>query len=441
MRTLLRQPVRAYGAVAGCAALAAALAAASTPSLQPDVRVFTGATVFDGTGAPPLSDAAIVVGSGRIVAIGPSGAVAVPQGAERLNLSGRTIVPGLINAHGHVGSAAGLDGSPAVNTDENVRRQLGLNARYGVTTVVSLGDDRDAGFRARDANDRPDLDRSRLYVAGPVVAAATPEQARAAVDQVAALRPDWIKIRVDDNLGTTEKMPPEVYRAVISQAHAHGLRVAAHLFYLEDAKGLLRAGVDLLAHSVRDAPADRELVDLMKARGVCLSPTLMREVSTFVYESRPAFFDDPFFRREVDPALLATLEDPERQATVAASRSAQTYKKALDVARRNVKALHEAGVRIASGTDSGPPARFQGYFEHLELEELVRAGLTPSRALVAATGDAARCLGLAKDLGTLQAGRYADFLVLSGNPLSDIRQTRSIESVWIAGNRVPPTPQ
>jgi imidazolonepropionase-like amidohydrolase len=274
-------------------------------------------------------------------------------------------------------------------------------------------------------------------VAGPVITAKTPEDARAAVDDAAKLKPDWIKIRVDDNLGATAKMPPDVYTAVIEQAHKHGLRVAAHLFYLDDAKGLLRAGVDLLAHSIRDAPVDREVTDLMNARGVCLCPTLMREVSTFVYESRPAFFDDPFFRRDVDPKVVAALEDPARQAGVAASRSAQAYKKALDVARRNAKALHDAGVPIASGTDSGPPARFQGYFEHLELEELVRSGLTPSAALVAATGDAARCLGLADRIGTIQPGRYADLIVLSKNPIADIRNTRTIESVWISGNQVP----
>lgn len=257
-----------------------------------------------------------------------------------------------------------------------------------------------------------------------------------AVDAAAKLNPDWIKIRVDDNLGTTEKMRPAVYRAIIDRAHEHKLRVAAHLFYLADAKDLLRAGVDFIAHSVRDAPVDDEMIELMKARNICLCPTLMREVSTFVYESRPAFFDDPFFRREVDPKVLAALESPARQA-MAKSVSAQRYKKALEVARGNVLALHRAGVRIAAGTDTGPPARFQGYFEHLELAEMVKAGLTPAQVLVSATSDAARCLGLADRVGTLQPGRSADFVVLTRDPLANIRNTRSIESVWIAGNRVP----
>lgn len=409
-------------------------ASAQTPQMA--ARAFTGFTLIDGTGAAPVADAVLVVRGQRIAAAGPASRTPVPDGAQRIDLSGRTVMPGLINAHGHAGSTVGLESRPELYTEENLRRQLALYARYGVTTVVSLGDDREAGFRLRVENDSADLRRSRLYVAGPVIAGRTPEEARAAVDAAAALKPDWIKIRVDDNLGTTVKMTPEVYAAVIERAHQRGLRVAAHMFYLADAKGLLRAGVDFLAHSVRDVDVDRELIDLMKARNVCLCPTLMREVSTFVYETRPAFFDDPFFRTDADPKVLATLEDPSRQATVAKDRSAQLYKRALDVARRNVRALHAGGVRLAFGTDTGPPARFQGYFEQLELEEMVKAGLTPSQAIVAATSDAARCMGLADRVGTLQPDRYADFIVLAKSPLEDVRQTRTIESVWIAGNSV-----
>jgi imidazolonepropionase-like amidohydrolase len=272
-----------------------------TPAQSPATQAFIGATVIDGTGAAPIPNAVMLVRNQRIVSLGPAQAVDVPEGTQRIDVTGKTIVPGLINAHGHVGSADGFETGPTVNTDANVARQLALYARYGVTTVVSLGDDSEAGFRARSANSNTSIVRTRLYVAGPVVTANTPEEARKAVDAAAALKPDWIKIRVDDNLGTSRKMTTEVYRAVIDRAHEHGLRVAAHMFYLADAKGLLRAGVDFLAHSVRDAEVDRELIDLMQARDVCLSPTLMREVSTFVYESRPVFFDDPFFSREGDP--------------------------------------------------------------------------------------------------------------------------------------------
>jgi imidazolonepropionase-like amidohydrolase len=407
---------------------------AAQPRSAP-VKAFTGFTLIDGTGAAPVPNAVLVVRDQRIEVAGPAG-TPVPKDAERMDLAGRVVMPGLVNAHGHVGSTVGLESRPEGYAADNLRRQVALYARYGVTTVVSLGDDREESFRLREGNRGPALDRARLLVAGPVIAAASADEARKAVDAAAALKPDWIKIRVDDNLGTSQKMQPEVYRAVIERAHERGLRVAAHIFYLEDARALLRAGVDFLAHSVRDVDVDRELIDLMKARGVCLCPTLMREVSTFVYETRPAFFDDPFFKRAADPKVVAALEDPARQAGIVKSRSAQLYKKALEVARRNVRALHAAGVRLASGTDTGPPARFQGYFEHLELEELVKSGLTPSDALIAGTADAARCMGLAEDVGTLQPGRYADFLVLGQNPLTDIRHTRTVESVWISGNRI-----
>jgi imidazolonepropionase-like amidohydrolase len=417
-------------------ACALALAGQSTPS-QPPVRAFTGMTLIDGTGAPPVANAVLIVRGQRIQWAGPAASARIPDAAMRVGMSGRVVMPGIVNAHGHVASTVGLSSAPEGYTDENLRRQVGLYARYGITTVVSLGDDREAGFRLRDANDSPSLDRSRLYVAGPVITAKTPEEARAAVDRVADLKPDWIKIRVDDNLGATEKMRPEIYRAVIERAHERKLRVAAHIFYLADAKDLLRAGVDYLAHSVRDAEVDDELIGLMKQRNICLCPTLTREISTFVYESRPAFFDDPFFRREADPKVTAALEDPARMAGIAKSAAAQQYKKALEIARKNLKRLHEAGITLAAGTDSGPPARFQGYFEHLELEEMVRSGLTAAQALKSATGDAARCVGLADRVGTLQPDRYADFIVLSRNPLDDIRNTRSIETVWIGGTAVP----
>jgi imidazolonepropionase-like amidohydrolase/ketosteroid isomerase-like protein len=401
------------------------------------VKAFVGARLIDGTGRPAVEDAVLVVRDGRVLAVGPRAQMAVPPGAERVDLAGRTIMPGLVNAHGHVGETVGLRAAPELNTPENVARQLGLYARYGVTTVYSLGGDREGGFRARDEQDSPSLDRARVLVAGPVIGGATPEEGRRLVDELAPRKPDVVKIRVDDNLGTTPRMAPAVYQAVIAQAQKHRLRTAAHVYYLDDAKGVLRAGAGFIAHSVRDREVDEELVRLLKARDVCLSPTLMREVSTFVYESEPEFFADPFFLREADPALLGALRDPKRQQEVRASAAAQTYKKSLETASRNLKRLADAGVRIAMGTDTGPPARFQGYFEHLELELMAKAGLPPAQVLRAATGDAARCLGLAGKVGTLEPGAWADFLVLAKNPLEDVRNTRSLESVWIAGNRVP----
>ena len=304
-----------------------------------------------------------------------------------------------------------------------------------MTTVVSLGGDGPEGIAVRDS-EGPDLDHARLRVAGPVITADSPDDAAERVNEVADMNVDFIKIRVDDNLGATRKMRPNVYEAVTEAAHARDLKLTAHLYYLEDAKGLLEAGADFLAHSVRDTEVDDELIGMLTESGVCYCPTLMREVSTYVYESRPPWFDDQFFLNEADPGVLMRLEAPEYQERIQNSESAQTYKAQLEVAKANLKALSDAGVRIAMGTDTGPAGRFQGYFEHGELDLMVESGLTPMQALVASTGDAAACLEL-EDVGTLAAGNWADFVVYSGNPADDISNSRTRQSVYIAGNEVP----
>lgn len=397
-------------------------------------NAFVGARVIDGTDRAPIGNAIIVVRDGRIVAVGPTARVTIPAGATRTSLAGKTVIPGLINTHGHAGDTVGLEGNHY--STENVLKDLRTYAAHGVTTVVSLGGDQAAGFAARDAQRTAHLDRARLFVAGPVVVAETPDEARKQVADNAALKVDVIKIRVDDNLGRTAKMPPAVSRAVIDEAHKRGLRVAVHLFYLEDAKGVLDAGADFIAHSVRDKDVDADLVAALKQRGVCVSPTLMREVSTFVYESTPPFFSDPLFLKHVDSRVVDALRQPARQETVRKSPTAQRYKVALGQASRNLKKLTDAGVRIAMGTDTGPPARFPGYFELMELEMMAKAGLTPRQVLAAATRDAARCMNLDGELGTIAPDKWADFVVLDADPLTDITNTRKIDSVWIAGNRV-----
>lgn len=410
----------------------AAASAAQAP--QRTVLAFVGARVFDGSGALPIERATMIVRDGRVEAVGPD--LPVPAGAERIDVKGKTILPGLVNSHGHVGETRGLRSAPELYTRENLVSQLRLYARYGVTSVMSLGGDREQGFELRGEQERPGLDRARLFVAGPVINARTAAEARAAVKALAPKKPDFVKIRVDDNLGSAAKMPVEAWRAVIQEAHAQRLRVAAHIFYLADARDLVEEGVDLIAHSVRDAPVDPGFASSLKRRNVCVVPTLTREVSSFVYADEPDFFKDPFFLKDADAAVLEQLREPKRRADMKASPAAQAYKKALEVAQKNLKALADAGVTIAMGTDSGPPARFQGYFEHLELELMVKSGLTPRQALLAATGDAARCLGLRGRVGTLEPGVWADFVVLGADPFADIKNLRKIESVWLGGRKL-----
>ncbi len=420
---LLNFPSGFVSASAAAVVLATALVVASVePAAQsPAVRAFTGMRLFDGTDRAPVDNATILVRDGRIVAAGAAAAVTIPAGAERTSLAGKTVIPGLINAHGHV---------------NNTARDLATYAAYGVTTVYSLGDEKPDAFAARDAQNTPALNRARVFVAGPVLNPKTADEARQLVARNAEMKANVIKIRVDDNLGTTPKLAPDVYKAVIDESHKRGLRTEVHLFYLADAKAVLAAGADLIAHSVRDVDVDTALIDQMKSRNVCLVPTLMREVSTFVYDSTPAFFSDPLFSRHADPKWVADIKDPAAQAKVKASQSAARYRAALEVASRNLKKLHEGGVTIAMGTDTGPAGRFQGYFELMELEMMVKAGLTPKQALTSATRDAARCQQIDRELGTLEANKWADFVVLNADPLTDISNIRQIDAVYIAGNRI-----
>jgi len=412
--------------MAGIVALGLVLAACGAES---SAVAYTGATVWDGTGAPPIGGATLVVDGGRIVAVGPD--VEPPRGAAVVPLDGKYVIPGLINAHGHVtGAWAAEDVSDPV---ERVRGDLLLYARYGVTAINSLGEE-EPTRAVRDAP-APTNAYARVQVAGPVVAATDAAGARAAALANAGAGVDWLKLRVDDELGTVQKMPWEAVTAVIEVGRERGLRVATHLFYLADAKRLLELGTGLLAHSVRDQDVDSEFIDLLRASGVCYVPTLVRDVSTFVYAERPDWFDDPFFVTHASPSQVADASAPEFMANMRASPAAAGYRVALAQARRNLKTLSDAGIPIAFGTDSGPAARFPGYFEHMELQLMVDAGLTPEQALASATRVAAACIGM-EGVGTLEPGNWADFLVLGANPLQDIRATHQLERVYIGGVEV-----
>ncbi len=436
------------GLAVGAGVLAAAAAPPQPAPAAGGALVLSGGRLIDGTGRPPLERAALLIRDGRIRAVGPAAGLAIPDGATRVDVGGQTIIPGLITAHAHLN-----DGDEALPLREQLLAQLRVYAGFGVTTVHTLGDGRSRAHRAhaprqsypwrvaeesvrvRDAQARGDLlDRARLFPSGPNVVGATAAEARAGVDEIAALGVDVIKTRLDDR---PDDMAPAVYRALIDQAHRRGLRVAAHAVTRDDARGLADAGVDAIVHSVRDRNVDAELIAALTSRDVGYVPTLTRTLSLFLYETPPAFFGDPFFLRGGDAyrAEMARIRDRDLQAQVRGSGQAATARAVLAQARRNLKRLADGGVTIAMGTDSGTQlGRWQGYFEHVELELMVGAGLTPMQALAAATGNAARVMGLG-ELGTLEPGHHADFVVLDANPLADIRHTRRIDAVWIAGRR------
>ncbi len=391
----------------------------------------------------------MVVTDGRITAIGTAAKIKTPAGAEVMDATGKFIMPGLVNVHGHVGATLDMQQGPQFYTKENVEKQLQIYASYGVTTVMSLGTDLDPVFQVRDEERAGRPHFARVYTAGrgftlkngnpPAQGlryeVATPAEAGPIIDKLAAQKVDMVKMWVDDNFGRGKKLPIEISSAVIADAKKHGLHTAAHIVNLEDAKQLVDAGVYALAHSVRDQDVDQALIDAMKKRGVWQMPTLTREISTYVYAESPKFLDDPFVTRSVPAAVITAVKSEKYIDGIKSSRDFVRNHELLQMAMKNLKRESDAGVKIAMGTDSGPPARFQGYFEQWELELMKDSGLTPMQVIVDATKNGAELLG-ARDLGTLERGKWADLIVLQKNPLDDIRNTRTIDAVYIAGNLV-----
>jgi imidazolonepropionase-like amidohydrolase len=438
------------------ALLAMMCAAAGAASGQADQAVvFEGARLIDGTGKAPRENSVIVVQGDRIGAVGTLGKVKVPKGARVVDVRGRTIMPGLINAHGHVGLVADGKNRADAYTRENILPQLAQYEQYGVTSIMALGLNRDLGYQIRDEQRRGSIPGASLFVAGrgigvpdaapPVPVAPdqvyrpqTKEEAVADVREAASHHPDMFKLWVDDIYGKFPKMKPDVFQAAIAEAHKNKIRVAAHVFYLADAKALVSAGIDALAHSIRDQPVDAELIKAMKAKGTFYVPTFTVDESAFVFAEDPAVTSDPMLAQAVPAEVVQMWQGQEYKNKVENDANTPKIKAALANGMKNLKALQDAGVHIAFGTDSGAqPARVPGWAEHHELELMVRAGLTPMQALTAAGRGSAAMLGL-KDRGTLEQGKKADFLVLDANPLDDIRNTRTLVSIWHGGKEIKP---
>ncbi len=394
------------------------------------VIVLKGARLIDGTGRPAMENSVLVIEGDHVVAAGKSGAVSIPKDAAVQDMTGKTIMPALINLHGHLGlSSNGADSAAGHYTQENVVKQLNKYLSYGIGTVASFGQDEDPIYSVRGAQRAGTVDsRYRPQTA---------DEARADERELATHHPDYIKMWVDDGLGRGTKMQPAVYQAIIDEGHKQHIRVFAHEFYLGDAKALLAAGLDGFAHSIRDQPVDDDLIKTMKAKGTFLIPTLVRDEVLFAYADNLPWLNDPFFLAGLEPGALAMIRSPENIEKGSKDPDIAKYRAGLQMAKKNLKTLSDAGVKVAFGTDSGIPTRFPGYFEHRELQLMVEAGLTPMQAIVAATGTNADILGGAKQFGTLQAGRRADFMVLDANPLDDIHNTEKLSAVWQAGKTVP----
>ena len=389
--------------VAGCA----------DPETGGEATVFEGARLIVGDGSAAIEDAVFVVEGDRITQAGQRADVEIPESATRVDLSGKTVMPALVNTHVHLASTR------AERID-----QLQHMAYYGAGLAVSLGlDDGDVAFEMRD---EVIADGARSRTAGRGITApeegrtevpiwiTSETEARTAVQELAANQVDLIKIWVDTRNDQFVKLTPALYGAVIDEAHSEGLRVTAHIFNLEDAKGLLRAGIDAFAHGIRDRDIDDELVALWSERpNVVLVPNL----------PNPGVAGDLSW-------LSGTVPAADLQRMQEAQRDRPAAQESFGIQARNLARLSQAGITVAFGTDGSTP-----WAVHQEMEDMVRSGMTPAQVIVAATRNSAELMQMT-DIGTVEVGKSADFIVLDANPFDDITNTRRISEVYLRGTAV-----
>jgi imidazolonepropionase-like amidohydrolase len=421
--------------------------------LLQDVRL------IDGAGSAPKDHVSIRIKNGKIAQIvAGSAAKAREPDVQVLRLSGKTVLPGLINAHGHLGLVRGTKVSSANYSAEDIDRQLAQYERYGITTMVSLGMNKDLLYQLRSEQGKGNLLGTTILTAdrgigtpGGVPAVrvdsdqlyrpSTPEQARKAVQEMASRDANLVKIWVDDNFHTLPAPNPAVYAAAIDEAHKQKLKVAVHVFYLADAKRLLQEGVDILAHSIRDQEIDSDTISLMKQHNVYYIPTLQLEESFFIYANHPVWMNTPFFQNALDPAVAKMLDSHKYKQNVQRDKSTPLHRTAFEMAMANLKRVHDGGAPIAFGTDSGAnPFRIQGWAEHRELQLMVEAGMKPLEAIHSATAVNAKMLQIDEKTGTIQAGKQADLIVLNADPSSDIADTENIAMTFHNGREIKQTP-
>lgn len=412
--------------------------------------LYEGARLIIGDASAPIEDGAFVVQGGVISAVGKKGAVAAPAGASRVDLTGKTVMPAMVNIHSHVGyerftTAAGE--SRAENfTRDNLIDHLQRLAFYGVGTVNDGGSaplSRALPFLAEQSAGNlpvaaqlllmagivpPDGGPDHILIQGTQAARASYEvvrapEARTAVQDVAAKNVKRVKIWLGDRNGEYPAMPHEVYDAVIDEARKHGIQVHSHATSLRDQKDALRAGADVLVHTIQNAKVDEELAGLLKEKRPYWTPVMGLGDRSEVCDN------DPFFDQALTQKVIADIRATDCGPRPNAAAREETLK-------FNFMKMIESGARIVLGTDVGIWPRYSfGQADHHEIRRYVQLGLTPAQAIVAATSSPAKALGL-DDVGVLAAGKKADFIVLNANPLDDIANTRQIAGVYLRGTQV-----
>jgi imidazolonepropionase-like amidohydrolase len=414
--------------------------------------LYENARLIPGDGQPAIERAALLVRDGRISRVGRAGEVGLPQGAARVDLAGKTLIPTFINVHTHTGFQKGGTYAAQNYSREVILEDLNRALYFGITAVVSQGiDPGDTALRIRAEQAAGTLGGARLFLAGRGIgfpnagpgadtyrgiaySVMTPDEGRRAVREQAALKVDLIKIWVDDRNGRAPRMTPEVSHAIIDEAHKHGLKVNAHVFYLSDVTDLTNAGIDGFAHLARDKELDDATVQAIVRRGVVMMTTLgtpERTTHTTVPPSLASWLDGPV--REAAPGAMI-----ERVKAGFAGRDEATAsgnRERYAILQRTVAKLAKAGAKIALGSDTGIQDHPFGITDHRELELLVEAGMTPMQVLTAATSTSAAYLKLA-DQGALAPGKRANFMVLDANPLDDITNTRRIARVFVDGREI-----
>lgn len=408
------------------------------------------ATVIDGTGASPKPNTDILITNGNISAVGKN---LTAKNAKVIDLTGKTVIPAITSAHVHVGTLKGTSSAAENYTRENITNQLVKYQNYGITNVLSLGTDRPLIFHGfADSTVAGLIPGARLYSAGygfniPEASPAswmnmllrpnTKEEVPALMDSVAKVKPTVLKMWVDDHGGKAKKMDKDIYKTIITEAHKRNIRVAAHLFNVADANDLVDAGLDIIAHSIRDAVVDDALLAKMKAKKVIYIPTLSLDEYAYSYESNPSWINDPFFKASLEPGVYEMLTSEAYHNSVKNSPDFERNKMAFKNAMTNLKKIHAAGIIVALGTDSGAFAvRTQGFTEHHEMELMAKAGISTVDIIKISTSNAATALKINNHYGTVAAGKRADLVVLNQNPIADIQNTRTIFSIWKNGIEV-----